>query len=182
MKHRTLLMIDVGGALCTCGLLATVAWYAFLKPDTATSRVRLVSEEVDQSRADLSRLQMALDGQVALNHKLTGLAAQKGRLPTKSPVEQDLRTITSLAEANNVSFVSVAPTSEVRYPGVLELRYRVDTIGTYPGLLGFLAAFERCSLWADVTYMRVRRSVADVNEPEPICRSELTLSFFSAVQ
>lgn len=182
MKHRTLLIIDVAGALLTGVLLTTVAWYAFLKPDTATSRVRLVSGEVEQSRADLGRLQMALDRQAALNHKLKGLAAQKGRLPTKSPVEQDLRTITSLAESNNVDFVSVAPTSEVRYPGVLELRYRVDTTGTYPDHLRFLAAFERCSSWADVTYMRVRRSVADVNELEPICKSELTLSFFSAVQ
>lgn len=182
MKLRTLLIIDVAGALFTCGLLTTVAWYAFLKPETATSRMRQLTDEAEQSRADLGRLQMALDRQAASNHKLKGLAAQKGRLPTKSPVEHDLRTITALAEANNVSFVLVAPTSKVRYPGVLELRYRVNTTGTYPDNLRFLAAFEQCSLWADVTHMRVRRSVADVNELEPICKSELTLSFFSAVQ
>lgn len=182
MKYSTLLIIDVAGALCTGALLSTVTWYAFLKPDTATSRVRLVSEEVEQSRADLGQLRTALDRQMALNRTLKKSAAKKGRLPTKSPVENNLRTIASLAKSNNVRFVSVAPTSEVRYPGVLELRYRVDTTGTYPNLLRFLDAFERCSLWADVTHMRVRRSVVDVNQLEPLCNSELTLSFFSAVQ
>lgn len=182
MGRRTLQMIDVAGTLLTGVLLTTVAWYAFLKPDTATSRVRLVLEEVEQSRADLRQLQMALDRQVALNRNLMVSAAQKGRLPTKSPVEHDLRTITALANSNRVKFVSVAPTSEVRYPGVLELRYRVDTTGTYPDHLRFLAAFEGCSLWADVTYMRMQRSVSDVNEIEPMCNSQLTLSFYSAVQ
>ena len=182
MRRHTLLMIDATGVLLTGVLLTTAAWYAFLKPDSATSRVRVVSDDVDQSRADLRQLQMALDRQAASNRSLKTLAAQEERLPSKSPVENDLRIITSLAKSNNVKLVSVAPTSEVRYPGVLELRYRVDTTGTYPDHVRFLAAFERCSLWADVTHMRVRRSVRDVNELEPICKSELTLSFFSAVQ
>lgn len=182
MKTRSIWLIDVCGAAVTAVLFIAVGWYAFLKPDTATSRMHALSQEVNQLRGDLGQLQSMLDVQTADYRKLLAGAEKRGRLPTKSPVEEDLRAITALAYANDVNFTEVAPLSRVRYPNLLELRYRIKAVGTYANQLRFLKAFEQCSAWADVTYMKMDRPSRGRGNFETTRHSDFTVSFFSAVE
>lgn len=182
LQNRSLRLIDAGGALVLLGLLSAVAWYAFLKPDTASSRMRTLTGEVAQMRADLRRLRSALEAKTALRGKLLAEAEQKGRLPARSPIDQDLRTITGLANQNSIKFLQVEPVSTVRYPNVLEIKYRVRSIGEYADHLGFLKAFEQCSFWADVTHLKLEQSMADMTNFDSARHSDMTLSFYSGLQ
>ncbi len=182
MKNRILIIINVGGALVTLTIVAAVGWYAFADPDTASSRLRQLAGEVKQLNDDLMRLHAALDVQTAQQRKLLEAAEALGRLPSKSPIDRDLKQITALAGANGVKLLEVAPTSTVRYPNVLELRYRVKAEGTYQNQLRFLEDFEQCSFWADVTYLRMAQRSKVQGGSDTMRLSELTVSFFSAFQ
>ena len=163
-------------------LLSTVGWYAFFKPDTASSRMRTLSAELAQMRTDSRRLRSALETQTAQWHNLLEEAERKGRLPSRSPVDQDLRTITGLANENHIKFLQVEPVSTVRYPNVLEIRYRVRSVGNYADHLRFLTAFEQCSFWADVTHVKLEQSMADMVSFNPARSSDMTVSFYSGIQ
>ena len=182
MRNQPLVMIHVGGTLVTLAVVVGVGWYAFADPETASGQLRQLSGEVKALNQDLSRLHRALDVQTERQRNLVESAKELGRLPSKSPIDRDLRTITALASANGVKLLEVAPTSTVRYPNVLELRYRVKAEGSYGDQLGFLSDFEQCTFWADVTYLRMAQRTKQPDGSDPTRQSELTVSFFSAFQ
>lgn len=182
MKSQPLIIIHVGGALATLAVVVSVAWYAFADPETASGQLHQLSREVKELNEDLMRLHAVLDQQSNRQRKLLEAAQRLGRLPSKSPIDRDLKKISALASANGVKLLEVAPTSTVRYPNVLELRYRVKAEGVYADQLGFLADFERSAFWADVTYLRLAQRTKDQDGSDPIRQSEITVSFFSAFQ
>ncbi len=182
MKDRSLLLIDAVGMTVLLTLCGAVGWYVLVKPDTASSQMHAFSAEVRQLRANLTRLHRALDSEKSRRRDLRAAAEALGRLPTKSPIDHDLETITSLARGNDVKILEVLPTSTVRYPNVLEHQYWLKTSGLFSDQVRFLQAFEQCSFWADVTYLRISQTPAEMNTLELMRQSELTVSFYSAFQ
>jgi len=178
--QRSLMLIDGAASLLVISLIWAVGWYAFLKPDTATSQMRELSAELAQMHADLRRLRSELDRSATERDGLLAEVEKTGRLPDRSPIDQDLKTITALANRFGVKFLQVEPLPGADYPSVKELRYRVKSIGTYEDHLRFLDAFERCAFWADVTHLTLEQSKAEMVKFDPIRKSELILSFYSA--
>ncbi len=181
-QTRSIWLLDVVGSVVFSVMVGTVGWYAFLKPDTASARVHDLGSEVSQLRADLRQLRHALDLGIAERARLVAETERRGRLPSRSPVDRDLETITRLADRNGVSLLGVMPMSDVRYPNVRESRYRMQTAGTYRDLMRFLEGFEDCSFWADVTHIKIEHSRSDMLKQEPLRKCDLTLSFYSATE
>lgn len=183
IRDRSLILIDAVGALSMALMIGAVGWFVFLKPDTASSQLQALVGEVRQLNTDLERLQSALDGQSSQQRDLLKSAESLGRLPSKSPIDQDLQRITSLAARHDVKVMEVSPTSTVNYPNVLETRYSLRAEAAFEDYLGFLRDFEQCSFWGDVTYLsfqeapKAAKGVVDAGRP-----SELTVSFYSAFQ
>jgi Tfp pilus assembly protein PilO len=181
-QSRSIWLLDLVGAVVLCAMVGAVGWYAFLKPDTASSRVHELGSEVSQLRADLRQIRHALDLGIAERQRLLAETGRRGRLPSRSPIDRDLETITRLADRCGVSLLGVMPISEVRYPNVRESRYQMQTAGTYSNLLRFLKGFEDCSFWADVTHIKLEQSRNDMLKQESHRKCDLILSFYSATE
>jgi len=180
--QRSLWLIDGIAALVIIAIAWAVGWYAFFKPDTATSQMRALSGDLSQMRADLRRLRSALDRTTDEHQAMLVEVEKTGRLPDRSPIDQDLKTITALANRYGVKFLHVEPVPGTEYPSVKEMRYRVKSIGTYEDHLRFLDAFEQCAFWADVTYFTLDQTKADMVKFDATRKSELILSFYSATR
>jgi len=181
-NRRSIWLIDGCGGLVVSVLLVTMSWYAFFKPDTASSQIEAVAADVAQGQADLQQLQSALSQGGATRQALMSAAEEQGHLPQRSPVDQDLQTITGFANASNVKFLQVQPISTVLYPNVQEQRYRIRTVGTFSDHLRFFQAFEACSFWADITYVKLEQTMTGMNQFDAARQSDMTLSFYSALQ
>ncbi len=181
-RVRKTWLVDVVGGLTVASIVGVTGWYAFVKPDTASSQLHALTASVSQLNADLGRLQTMLGGQKARYGELSRLAESLGKLPSKSPIDQNLRQITVLAETNGLSVLEVAPVAQVQYPNVLELQYNIKMEGRYTDHLGFLKAFEGCSFWVDVTYLRFSEASAQVRALGEARQCDLTVSLYSAIQ
>lgn len=182
MKKSKAMLIDAVGAIIVASLVGAVAWYVFIKPDTASSQVQVLLTEVSQRRADLAGLRTLMATQRTRYRDLSAEAASLGQLPSKSPIDQDLKKIAALAGENNIQLLDVTPASRLQYPDVLELQYNIKTEGTYADHVRFLEAFEVCSFWADVTYLRFAQAPTAFQTSAQSRRGELTVSFYSAMQ
>ncbi len=182
MKNRPLLLIDLVGTLVVSAIVGGVGWYAFIKPDTASSQMFALTEEVSQLQNEQLQLQGMLDVRTARRQELLASAEGLGRLPDESPIDQDLNKIVALANRNHVKILEVAPVSTIRYPNILELRYRIKTEGSFRDHVGFLQSYEACSFWSDMAYLSVGPVAVASAIPNPTRRSELTVSFFSSYQ
>lgn len=186
MKDHTVLIIDALGGVTLMAMIGLVGWFAFFKPDTATTRCHELRQQLAGDQAELDRLLASLQSQQDRHAELAAKAERTGRLPSRSPIEQDLKTIAALARANHVKVTEVVPSSTVRYPNVLEQRYRVKAEAQFSDYIRFLRAFEGCSSWADITFLKVASSEqpgAAGAAGAPAARSsDMTVSFFSAFQ
>jgi Tfp pilus assembly protein PilO len=182
MKSNALWTIDVLGGLVTATLVCSACWFAFFRPETASGRVAELTTLLEQRRDKLRQLQFSLEAQSTTQRELTALLRDRGRLPEKSPIEKDLQTITSLAESNRIRFEQVIPTATMEYPNVLQQSYRIRAVGTFADHLRLFRDFEECSFWADVTHLKLEQTTEEMTNLDPTRHSEITLSFFSALQ
>ena len=183
MKSKnTLLLIDVLGAAALLTMVSLTVWFSFLKPDTASSRMRSMSIELTQLEADLRGIRTAFDNLTGEHRLLMQRAEASGKLPERSSIDHDLHEITGLAKDSNLRLEQVQPVATVIYPNVREKLYRLISDGTFADHLRFLRAFEQCSFWADVTYFKLEQVNADPKQADPARKCELALSFYSSVQ
>ena len=182
VNFRTLWPIDLAGALLTAALLYTAGWYALFRADAASTRVPTLALELEAKEHELRVLRATLQDRREELDILNAEIRQKGRLPDRSPLEQDLATISSLAEANGVTIEGVEPIAEIHYPSVLERCLRIQTVGSFTNHLRFLRAFESCSFWADITYLKLEQTKEEMLHLSPTRHSSFVLSSFSAVQ
>ncbi len=178
--EKSTILIDVIGATAVISMVSWVAWYSFLKPDTATSQVNALAVAVEVSTSRLRDLEHGLDQQKSVHRGLFGQATDRENLPDEIPIEQTLADITALADRHGVRMIGVSPWSKVKYSGVLEIRYRLSAEGGFQNLLRFLKEFESEDYWADVTFLNLLPGGAG-DEAESMRLAELTLSFFSAI-
>lgn len=180
MTTRSTWPIDLGGAALACLLLCGTGWYTYFRPQTASSQIPEALSSVHRLDAELAQLRSTLEARATTRDKLRQSAEQLGRLPAKSPIEQNLRTITALAETHGVKVLEVLPLGKVSYPNALEVRFRVRAVAAYADQLRFLRSFQECSMWADVTYLRLAQRFVDPAELAVQSEADLTVSFFSA--
>lgn len=182
MKDRTILLVDIIGALVVATTIVGAGWYVFIKPDTASSQLHALSADVRQLQVDQSQMRTVLDAQKTTRLAVLASADELGQLPDESPIDQDLKKITSIASDNGIKILEVIPVATVRYPSILELRYKIKAEGSFPGHVRFLRDYEACSFWSDMTYLSMVETMGETGAEGPNRQSELTVSFFSSYQ
>jgi Tfp pilus assembly protein PilO len=181
-KDRTILGIDlVGGVVAVaCAVFAVAYWMGPAR--AAGERIRALQAEVKSREGEVTDLRITLRERQETAKKLEDQVRALGALPAETPVEQDLSTITDLARSHGLKLGEVSPHSTVEYPGVHELRYILVGEGPFKDWVEFLASFQKCSFWADVTYVRCAQPAkADLISSAP-ARTELTVSFYAAME
>ncbi len=179
--ERSLLLVDGIGAAIWIAILCVIGGFTLGKPETASATVYTLATQVEQMRSDMGRMQSVLDARTRQHRQLVTQTSKQGKLPQRSPIEKGLGTFTTLGNATNVNLISIEPVSTVLYPGVLEERFQISAEGTFEDYLQFLQAFERCHIWADLTYLEVGKGTEALTSTQSRRRSEMTLSFYSAL-
>jgi Tfp pilus assembly protein PilO len=181
-KDRTIWGIDLTGGVLTAAC-AIIAVGHLVGPTRAVGqRIRELQTEVRTRESELADLRITLHQRQNAASELAEKLRALGSLPSETPVEQDLRTIADLAHAHGLRLSEVSPHSTVEYPGVQELRYVLIGEGRFDDWVGFLARFQKCSFWADVTYVRLSQPVKAELDSTATAQAELTVSFYAAVE
>jgi hypothetical protein len=182
MKTRTLLIYDGLGAATTIAVLALGVWLGLMRPSADSTRLLTLRAELAEAKTSLraasDELLLHTDRLAELKRNLE----QRGALPTKSPVEADLRVITFLARDNAVELGEVTPVGGKTYPGINELRYAVKTKSTFDGLVRFLADFQKATLWADITQLKVGVPPSLDGGSDATRSAEFTVSLLSSCE
>jgi Tfp pilus assembly protein PilO len=181
-KDRTILGIDLAGGVLTAACAVIAVGHLAGPTRAAGQRIRELQTEVKSRESEVADLRITLHERQETAKELEDQLRTLGSLPAETPVEQDLGTITDLARSHGLKLGEVSPHSTVEYPGVQELRYLLIGEGRFEDWVEFLASFQKCSFWADVTYVRCTQAAkADLNS-SATARTELTVSFYAAAE
>ena len=179
MKSGSLLAIDVIGALVVAACLGVGVWYGSLNTESASGRLRELSTQVEELDRHLAQTQSALDIEQDAHRRLQAESGDGDLLPEGAPVERDLKAVTDLTRRNRLELIQFTPAGSQRYPGVLELRYRLSAKGAFKDYMRFLRDFEASSSWADITYLKLDSPNTRTEGGKP---GELTVSLYSAIR
>lgn len=181
-KDRTIWGIDLTGGVLTAAC-AVIAVGHLVGPTRAVGqRIRELQAEVKGRESELADLRVTLHQRQEAAKALADKMRALGSLPAETPVEQDLRTIADLARFHALRLSEVSPHSTVEYPGVRELQYLLIGEGQFEEWVAFLTSFQKCSFWADVTYVKFSQPGKAGLDSSATARAELTVSFYAAVE
>ena len=155
MKKRVLHIDDFVGLFAVLVVASLGVWSGVFHAPRTTQRLEDLQAGMRDMRNTLRSAEAALRRQQAELTALEKDIAQRGALPRKSPVESDLRLLTTLAEGNQVELTRIFPSSDKTYPGITESKYAVEAKTTFAGLVDFLHAFENSPFWADITSLEI---------------------------
>jgi hypothetical protein len=157
MKSGTwsLLAIDVVGGAMTALLLGAGVWHLLPEQGSGMDDAGHLSTEMANAKNSLAGLRTALDGQKAMEARYQAELAAAGAMPSPTPQETHLRTLSGLAAKNQLSVVRQLPLSPREYPGLLEQRFAYEVSGTMPDLARFFKAVEQSPSWTDISYLKI---------------------------
>lgn len=179
MKLTSLFVIDVLGAAVVAACAGVGLWYGLFKSNSAPVQIRDLSAEVEEREQTLGKMRAALDEQQAAHRQREATLGERDLLPENTPVERDLRAISDLARQNRLELNDFTPVGTRRYPGVLEVRYRLRSSGRFADYLGFLRGFQDASFWADIARLKLVSTSAQTQENKS---SELIVSLYSGTE
>ena len=175
-------IVNVVGGLVACAVVAggiRSARGGFFHPDSASAELRALRVTLADRSRDLAALDHELGKQeVLLAERKTEFAAS-GAPPARTPVEDDLRTITKLARRHDLQLAEVTPLGSALYPGAREVRYRIRGRGRYADLTKMLTQFEVCDFWGDITHLQVGRPKNSTGPRMDEREMTMTVSFYS---
>jgi|GEM_PF-1659538 len=158
LKSANIVWIDLACGAAFIALGAAIVWYVTGPWRHGDVVLETLSGSVRRSRGDLAELKATLDERRIALASLRERLATEGAMPSRTPVEKDLTTLSSLAQASNVGISRVTPLPGQEYPGLLELRYSCEAGGTIPSIMRFLQAVETHPFWMDIGYLDLRQS------------------------
>jgi hypothetical protein len=180
MQKKPFLVYDLMGAALVCGVAALGVWSGCFHLQASSAHLQRTREKLVKTGEALADAESVLRREQLRRTQLADDIARRGALPQRSPVEDDLRDIALIARDSHVELVQVSPLASEQYPGLVELRYTVQTRGRFDGLLGFLRAFERSTLWADITSLEIGGGGRETSADEQAQNASLVLSLFAA--
>ncbi len=172
-----LLAIDgVGGAISAL-LIGLGAWTAFPEQGGGAEDTQQLADAIAAAKSDLVNLRSVLDEQKTLEIRYQAELTAAGAMPSQTPQETHLRTLSGLAAENHLSVVRQLPLSPREYPGLLEQRFAYEVAGTMPDLARFFKAVELSPGWTDISYLKIDqgKGVAGATDRNAL----LTFSVFS---
>ena len=104
-------------------------------------------------------------------------AKNEGRLLENSPMEQNLKLLTELVERQSLLLTKVTPGSFNQSENIAQRRFLLKSSGRFEDMVSFFAQFETSPFWADVTHVKITRSVLPGSSAAGDL--ELAVSFFS---
>jgi hypothetical protein len=176
----SLVSFDATGATIAAALLLLGSWYGLLRPSAARAELTRLNADMELRRKDLVALERESAGFTSTLQKLESELASAGAPPAKSPIEEDLRTITELMRRHGLHVSEVSPIGSTAYPGVQESRYRVRARGHCAEISATLRDFEGCRFWGDITSLQVQVAGAGKTLWAEGVDVEMTVSFYSA--
>ena len=109
MKISSLLLVDAIGLLAVGACAGAGVWFGVVDAADASTQIRDLSAEVDRLGDDLGRLKSALERQRDEQQQRQTAFGARDLLPNSTPVEQELRTVSSLAEKNRLELTGFTP-------------------------------------------------------------------------
>jgi len=180
MRKTSLLAYDLVGAAVACGVAALGAWCAFYHVHVSVDRQQRARTALSSATTQLAEIESALRQARVERARLAADITQRGALPQRTPIEEDLRELTQLARGNGVELVQVTPMPQEKYPGLVEIRYAVQARSDFTSLVAFLRGFETSNLWADITGLNIGGSAGRAEAVEGERSSALVVSFFQS--
>jgi hypothetical protein len=180
--EQSTLSIDLMAGVAIVALIAVGSWNGLLRASPAKAELARIRSELEGKRRDLAGLEReAAHFETALREKQAAMASA-GAPPARSPIEQDLRTLTELMRRHGLHVAEISPLGSTSYPGVLESKYRLRASGRCAELAQALRGFEGCRFWGDITSLQISSPAGSPGASGDTREADLTLSFYSAVQ
>ena len=151
----SLLAIDAVAGAITALLLGLGAWNILPEQGGGADDAQQLAGVIAGAKSDLVNLRAALEVQKALEVRFQAELAAAGAMPSQTPQETHLRTLSGLAAANHLSVVRQLPLSPREYPGLMEQRFAYEVTGTMPDLARFFKAVESSPGWTDISYLKI---------------------------
>jgi len=181
-QQQSVLIVNLVGGALACVLAVAGVWQTVLRPNTASAELRESKLTLADKTRDLAVLRHELDNQSELLEGCQATLTTAGARPERTPIEDNLRTITDLARRNDIELTEVTPLVTASYPGILETRYRVRGRGAYVNLANTLRQFEACDFWGDITHLHIDGSSRAAETGTYARELELTVSFYSVAE
>lgn len=181
-KWTNLVLMDLaGGGLCAV-LAGAIIWYATGPQHHMQVELEALTRASRQTGAELADVSATLDQRRTALAELADHLRREGAMPSRTPLERDLNTLTTLAQQTQVTIARITPLPSQEYPGLLELRFSCEASGTLPDIVAFFRAVERHPFWTDIGYLNVRPAPATDEKPDEKALLSLTfvVSLFSS--
>ncbi len=180
LSKSPFLVYDVVGALIVSSIIVLGCWSAFSHLPDASLRVQEARTDLARVNGSLRRVEAAVRES---NTELTLVKSEvenRGALPESSPVDANLQTIARLIDDNQIELINVNPSEEKMYPGLTELRYKIQCRSNFNAMLHFLGDFEAEAFWADLTDLKITGPPTIAGPASQGHRMEFVVSLFAA--
>lgn len=181
-REQSTLTIDLAGAATVLALLLTGAWSGLIRTSPAKAELNGIRTELELKRRDLAGMQRELAKFQSTLREREGEMAGLGAPPERSPIEEDLRTLSELMTRHGLHVAEVSPLGSNSYPGVLESKYRLRAGGRCSDLAQALRGFENCRFWGDITHLQISAPAGRGAGAAEFREADLTLSFYTTIQ
>lgn len=179
-KGQSLLMYDAVGMLLVLAALAVGVWTGLIAPGSGNQALGYARTELDRILRDANTMEAAVHAQESDLSKLKLKVAAEGALPTRSPVEANLREITDLANRHYIKVSNILPVGLREHAGVTELKQAITANGAYADLISFLRGFEKAKFWADIIELKISNRATRGDESMVKPTVSLDVSLFAA--
>jgi Tfp pilus assembly protein PilO len=162
-RAQRLLKLDIRvlrlAAVATVAAILLVGWGQFLRPAWQARQAQLAQAEgiraaIGSLPEQTARADALADEAARLEAALDPADATPSRLPA---------LLDSLARARGVDLLPVFPGQQNEADGLLETRYELEAAGSYPQLVGWLAAIETRLPNAGLQELRFTRQAGSGN-------------------
>lgn len=183
-KPTNILTVDLAAGGVLLALVAGIVWYVTGPQRNTYVDLQSLTSSARKTRSELGQLNAMREDRRDALATLRDQLTRDGAMPSRTPVEEDLTTLTALAQSNNVRIARVTPLPRQEYPGLLELRYSCEAGGTMPNIMDFLRAVENHPFWMDISYLDLRQPFQQValdDDKEEKQSLAFVVSLFSSV-
>ncbi len=178
--HVTLVDAIGGGAVLAA--LCVAAWFGPLKAYSAADQLGQLTDQQFEMQAEHSRLQKAIERNVAEWQTLKEEARREGKLDDQLPVQDRLRAVRELAERQGFNDIQIMPVQWCSAVDVAEQTFSLTAKVGYFELMSFFKAFERSATWADISHLSIKQIAVTPAGYGQQFDLEITVNFYSSYE
>ena len=178
--HLTL--VDAVGGVVVLAALCVAAWFGPLKAHSAADQLGELTDQQLEMQTEHSRLQKAIERNVAEWRTLKEEARREGKLDDQLPVQDRLRAVRELAERQGFNDIQIMPVQWRSAVDVAEQTFSLTATVGYLELMSFFRAFERSATWADISHLSIKPIAAPPAGRAQQYDLEITVNFYSSYE